>query len=184
MSSQFFTSDLHFGHKLMFSKYRNTWSDSLNNMDDVMIHNINAMCSSRDILFILGDVSFRKEEETRKLLRRLRPKLILIRGNHDKKNIPYDLFTEVHTYHEITLALQNPHRQYRAILFHYPIRVWNKAHYGAWHFHGHSHGNCEPQGKMLDVGIDNHPEHRPFSIGEIEKIMETRQFIAQDHHGS
>ena len=32
---------------------------------------------------------------------------------------------------------------YQVILFHYPIAVWDKKHYGAVHLYGHIHSNVD-----------------------------------------
>jgi calcineurin-like phosphoesterase family protein len=34
------------------------------------------------------------------------------------------------------------------------LRQWPKAHQGAWHLHGHSHGTLVPWGLTFDVGVD------------------------------
>ena len=70
------------------------------------------------------------------------------------------------------------------VLMHYALRTWDKMHRGTIHLYGHSHGTLNTNwGKSMDVGIDCHPEFRPFHIDEIEKIMSTREVISIDHHG-
>lgn len=39
-----------------------------------------------------------------------------------------------------------------------------------------------PNGKRMDVGVDTHPEFRPYSITEIDEIMKTRFFVQTDNH--
>jgi calcineurin-like phosphoesterase family protein len=42
-------------------------------------------------------------------------------------------------------------------------------------------GLC-PNGRSMDVGIDTHPQFRPYSISEIHEIMEKKSFTAADDH--
>jgi calcineurin-like phosphoesterase family protein len=93
------------------------------------------------------------------------------------------LFKSVNYYKELSLNKQ------RIVLSHFAFRVWNKSHHGAWHLYGHSHntldninGRANPYGKSMDVGIDAHPEFRPFHLEEIRKIMEKRSVLFVDHH--
>ena len=50
------------------------------------------------------------------------------------------------------------------VLCHYPLHVWQNHHRGTWHLHGHTHGKLNDpvfyQRKVMDVGIDTHPEFR------------------------
>jgi hypothetical protein len=39
-----------------------------------------------------------------------------------------------------------------------------------------------PNGRSMDVGIDTHPEFRPYSIVEIHKYMEDKFFQKVDGH--
>lgn len=71
---------------------------------------------------------------------------------------------------------------------HYAMRVWNKSHRGNWMLHGHSHGSLpdyelkQNKFKTMDVGIDTHPEFRPYSLAEIAAIMDKREILKIDHH--
>ena len=39
-----------------------------------------------------------------------------------------------------------------------------------------------PGGKRIDVGIDTHPEFRPYSMNEIREIMNSKEFTPKDDH--
>jgi calcineurin-like phosphoesterase family protein len=39
-----------------------------------------------------------------------------------------------------------------------------------------------PGGKRIDVGIDTHPEFRPYSMAEIQEIMASKEFVPSDDH--
>lgn len=42
-------------------------------------------------------------------------------------------------------------------------------------------GYC-PNGRSLDVGLDTHPQFRPYSMSELHNIMEKKTFTAVDAH--
>lgn len=89
-----------------------------------------------------------------------------------------ELFSSVQYYKELKLNGR------RIILSHYAHRVWNKSHHGSYHLYGHSHGTIDlkPYGRSMDVGVDTHPEFRPYSLAEVVKILEKRDVLFVDHH--
>ena len=62
----------------------------------------------------------------------------------------------------------------------YAMRVWNRAHHGAWHLYGHSHGKLPEAATFLsmDVGVDTH-DFRPWHFDEINLLM-TEKAKARD----
>jgi len=58
------------------------------------------------------------------------------------------------------------------------------------HLHGHIHTPTSDRvgpGRMLDVGVDGHPEFRPYSLKEVLKLIEGREVKGllqhtHDHH--
>lgn len=84
------------------------------------------------------------------------------------------------------------------VLCHYAMRTWDKGHKGTWMLFGHSHGTLgkylsertmldqmlgkTKEYKTMDVGIDTHPEFRPYHIEEIRKKMQNRVNLIVDHH--
>jgi calcineurin-like phosphoesterase family protein len=57
----------------------------MDEMHQDIIKKWNATVKSKDVVFILGDVSFGKFEETKEIISKLNGKKILIRGNHDER---------------------------------------------------------------------------------------------------
>ena len=112
----------------------------------------------------------------------------MILGNHDKhiknKEVkfkdtsfnPYNLFKSVQDVYTGTIGKHKFH------LSHYSHRVWPGNGRGVIHLFGHSHGNLKTTDKSMDVGIDCHPEFRPFHINEILEIMNQREISKIDHH--
>ena len=68
---------------------------------------------------------------------------------------------------------------------------WRDMKSGAIHLHGHTHfsgDNRFGNGKKMDVGIDGHPEFRPYNLkDEIIPLMDKRPIVSEyttvlDHH--
>lgn len=66
-------------------------------------------------------------------------------------------------------------------LHHFAHEVWDRSHYGTYHFHGHSHGRLPSRGNRLDVGIDGafseFGQYRPFEVKEALKIIENYKYV-------
>jgi len=74
-------------------------------------------------------------------------------------------------------------------LMHYPISSWNGLNKGVMHLHGHCHLLTNMRfgvGQRMDVGMDGHPEFRPYHvIREIVPLLKDRPIksdIYDDHH--
>ena len=112
--------------------------------------------------------------------------------NHDYPNPrlvnTQDFFSETTYYKKHVI-----HNQL-IIMSHYAMRVWDKSNKGAWMLYGHSHGTLDINNddvavkkyhryRTMDVGIDTHPEFRPYHFDEIKSIMSSRKaFLDVDHH--
>ena len=71
-------------------------------------------------------------------------------------------------YHEITV------NKVKVCLFHFPVEEWHQIHRGAWHFHGHLHGQKGHGGfeirdmdRRMDLGVDAHPDHLMYDMEEL-----------------
>src|ERR1700690_1001792 len=169
-----FCSDLHFFHKNIIL-YSNRPYSSVEEMNESLIKNWNAMVKPEDSVWHLGDFAFCKYPELKNILRRLNGNKNFIMGNHDKvieENwddlLNSKLLNSIQYYKELKYEGQ------MFVLFHYPIASWNKKHHGAIHLHGHCHASFVAPGKIVDVGVDDKritSEYRPISIVEIIKYM-------------
>ena len=171
MSNTFFTSDLHFFHKNIID-YCDRPFNSIEEMNQGIIDNWNSVVQPEDIVYILGDISFGKSDETIKLLEQLNGELHLILGNHDLPNkyiIPYlEFFESIDTLKEIKITEPQSQEILHITLCHYPMVAWNRSHHGSLHLYGHVHGQYDnPESLSMDVGIDTHPEFRPYSLNEV-----------------
>lgn len=202
-----FTSDTHYHHKNI-CRGTSQWTvegeanpftrdyETLDAMDDAIVLNINSVVKQEDTLYHLGDWSLGGIAQVLDFRKRINCKNIhLILGNHDenirlnKRIKPSDIyddyftqgnFTSVQDLLEISIAKQE------IVLCHYPMRVWHNCHKGVIMLHGHSHGNLNPlDHKSMDVGIDTHPEFRPYSLDEILKIMGSKPTnLTESHRGN
>jgi len=174
-----FTSDTHFGHTNIL-EFSSRPFKTVDEMDAELITRWNAIVGKKDIIYHLGDFALCDVKRATNAMRRLNGRIRLVRGNHDQKIIKGELesmFEWVKDYFELT----GPNKV-KIVLSHYAFETWNKSHFGSWQLHGHSHGSLVFRDvKRLDVGVDTH-DYRPYSIYEIEKIMETRNIIQSDSH--
>ena len=181
----FFTSDLHFGHENII-RFCSRPYNSVEEMDDTLVDNWNAVVPEDGIVFLLGDVSFHKPKSnvTQQLLWALNGEIHLIRGNHDEKRLTNGIaerFKEILDYKEIRAAKDGYHQ--RMVLSHYPLYSWNKMQYGSWMLHGHSHGTCKSVGKMFDVGVDTeYSRYSPLTFQQIRDVLDPVEFVKTDYH--
>lgn len=155
MSNIFFTSDLHLGHANII-KYCDRPFATVLEMNEEIIKRHNSVVGKNDIVYDLGDFCFGKDEYSH----RLNGKRIRINGSHDKKCgvDMYRLFVDINHYLQLI------------ILCHYPMRSWEKSHYGSWMLYGHHHGKLQPYGLSFDVGVDTNNFY-PYSLHQVTEIM-------------
>jgi len=131
----FFTSDLHLFHKKII-EFENRPFASIEDMTEKLIENWNKVVNKGDEVFILGDFSFGKPEETMDALKRLNGQKFLVEGNHDRVTPEIKKqFVWVKPYVKIK------RKNKTMVLCHYPIHVWENQHWGTLHFYGHVHND-------------------------------------------
>lgn len=151
----YFTSDMHLGHENIL-RFANRPFESVQEMNNTLIANYNALVREEDTVYILGDLAYRIPlAEANEIIAGLNGKKHLIAGNHDKK---YDesLFEEVVDYRQ--LHTNGKH----FTLMHYPMLEWEKMRCGSIMLHGHMHNigmdyniECKKNGiRRFDVGVD------------------------------
>ncbi len=182
----YFTSDIHESHdKIRF--YSNRPYQSVEEMNAALIENINRTVKKNDTLWHLGDLSFGTIQTAITFLNSLNVTDIrLILGNHDSNLITHrnelvnsTNVTLMSTYEEIKIDKR------KIVLCHYPFRSWNGMYSRgkpSYALHGHCHGELQPYGKSVDVGVDSpfvlgRCEYRPFSFEEIHEFMELQPLV-------
>ena len=212
----FFTSDLHAYHKnicrgtttwdLKESEIHTSTRDfdTVEEMNRALFSGINDNVRKDDYLIFLGDWSFGGIENiwnTRKEI--LCENIIFILGNHDhhianntelpnwtdesdRRQYGHQAFgLQVYPYLELTVSSpKNGKNTYN--LCHFPLSIWNKAHHGRIHLHGHCHASFQGEGRILDVGVDNAKkllgEYVPFEESWVLDYMKDKKFVRKSHH--
>lgn len=187
------TSDTHYNHTNI-CRGVSAWEggrgtrdfNTLAEMNQAVVNNINAKVQPDDILYHLGDWSFGGFKSIAEFREQINCQNIhLVLGNHDNyiyqdKDGVRKLFTSVSSYVETKIGGDT------IIMSHYPMIVWNHHYRGAWMLFGHCHGSLDPKHlggrKTMDVGIDTHPEFRPYHLDEIRKVMTGKSIEFIDHH--
>lgn len=164
----YFTADHHWGHNNII-KLQDRPFTSIDEMNECMINAWNEAVDVLDEVYHLGDIFFKTNkrfmEET---LIRLNGQKYLIKGNHDKQiEKPWfeKYFNWIKDYHEIT------YQDRLIVLCHYPFESWKNSYHGAWHLHGHCHGNLQKKKNRLDVGVDS-VGIIPIEITQIKGLIE------------
>lgn len=120
---RYYISDLHFFHSNLNDRMDKRGFASGEAMNEHMIRQWNDRVHKNDEVVILGDLSVGKAEETNEIIHRLKGKLYLITGNHDrflqKKEFDTSRFVWIKPYGEI----HDNNR--RIILSHYPVFCYN-----------------------------------------------------------
>ena len=183
MYEHYFTSDLHFGHVRIREFHPGRPGDSVEEMNEAIVENWNATVPKGATVYVLGDFAMGKLDDSLKYFYRLNGSKHLIAGNHDgnrTKRLPWASVSD------LALYKQKPYAS--AVMCHYPLLTWEGAHHGRIMLHGHCHGLLRPglneATTRMDVGIDTHPEFRPYHVDEIAAIMADREYEVIDGHGS
>ncbi|MCI0701166.1 MAG: metallophosphoesterase [Planctomycetia bacterium] len=188
-----FTADTHFGHgniikycqrPFLSSRERDIIrndpraklrlsDETVTRHDEALLEAINSRVAEDDYLWILGDFCWGGLTEARYYRDRIRCKNVsLVWGNHDRWEIA-PVFTETTEQRMIRVEGQE------IWLNHYPMRSWNKAFHGSWHFYGHVHGRLQredernPAMLVKDLGVDA-CDYRPWSFSELADYMAPR----------
>lgn len=200
----FFTSDTHYSHSNICSATTN-WSvndgyarkfDSLEDMNQRLVDNINNMVGEDDILIHLGDWSFGGFDKIEEFRSQINCKNIhLTFGNHDhhierNKEGIQRLFSSVQQY--LRLEVRRPNGKlvdkFSFVCMHYPIASWHDMNQGVIQLFGHVH--LPPhlrvmEGKAMDVGCDGN-NLEPISLDEVVNILKNKPVkkssLPKDHH--
>ena len=175
MSKNYFIADMHFSHEKII-KMCNRPFDSVEEMEEKLISNWNNKVSEDDTVYILGDFSFKaSKEKCIEILKQLKGKKILIKGNHDKYIGQRDFdncFEKIYDY----LQISNDKQQ--IILSHYPIIDYAGMYYGAKMIYGHIHNKYVPHKNMYCVSVEC-VNYEPVTLEELENIYKDKEMIEE-----
>lgn len=172
----FLTSDTHFGHENII-KYVNRPFQTVEEMDETLISNINKTVGEDDELYILGDFcmngGYSKRSAYRNQINCRNVHLIL--GNHDTRliaNFRLSPFKSEQDYCELE------YKDIKFCLSHYPFLSWNGRERKSIMCHGHIHSNVRNNEinqwqrlRRFDVGVDAN-NYTPVSLDYILYFFE------------
>lgn len=170
----YITADLHFYHDQVITYNNRPFADK-EEMGEKLIEEINRIPET-STLYIAGDFCYTdKKAKATRILERLRPRIAVIPGNHDRRlTETYRRFATI-----VSPQLEILYNGIKIVISHYPMYEWADGQRGSIHFHGHTHGQFEPKGKMLDVGWDAHG--RILTMDEAIALADVRPIYQPCH---
>jgi calcineurin-like phosphoesterase family protein len=191
MSTVFFTSDEHIGHRNVINFCKRPFND-LGDMKDRLIANHNFIVKPGDRVYHIGDMFWRNVPVKDALDYRyaLNGEHYFIWGNHDelieRNPVLQKSFVWCKDVHNLKVDGYPP-----IWLSHYAHRVWNGSHRGTWHLYGHSHsqlpevwptGTSDESPLSFDVGVDAQ-SYFPVSIDQVKSRMDAKQDLWKPEKG-
>lgn len=199
-----FVSDTHFGHVsiLYFHPLRREAcgvtleelqadkNSAIAKHDQWLINKWNETVRKQDTVYFLGDFCLKNKEYTENILKQLKGKKFLIRGNHDKSlNGLENYFEWVGDIKEAKFTNNqfkfiDPNETFCVEMCHYPMLTWNRRPHGTCMVHGHSHGNANIINELtdelrVDVGLDN--QYWDYNFVELEQLYNYFRNIIKSH---
>ena len=144
-----FTSDEHFNHENII-KYCSRPFSSLEEMNEALIEKWNERVNGADTVYVVGDMFLGRPEEATPLIKKLKGRKILIRGNHDRSHRTMIECGFDETWQRKDFKLKDGRR---ALLNHKPLPESTLGHYDL-QIHGHRHSLPVVSGKRLNVCVD------------------------------
>ena len=165
----YYTSDLHLGHEKIIT-YENRPFGDVEDMNERLVENWNAVVKPEDTVYHLGDFAIRNKnmnlDRILEFYNRLNGNKVLLIGNHDLDWID-----------KVSDQLQFKPVDYLEIkdgddivcLMHYPIEDWDGKHHGTIHIHGHVHGRdiISHLPNRFNAGVDVN-DYKPVTLEELK----------------
>jgi calcineurin-like phosphoesterase family protein len=149
----FIISDLHFNHANII-KYCNRPYDNVAEMNQALIDNWNKVVGDDDLVLVLGDIGFGNREVLYPLIEQLKGYIVLLLGNHDRRNTKA-FWSEI-----VDEVVTKPFQVQGIIFSHEPVDCPNEI----LNIHGHLHGNREENiNNHVDMSVECH-DYTPSKI--------------------
>ncbi len=120
---RFYIADNHFYHAILNTSMDKRGFDTVEEMNEYMIEKWNKKVKKKDEVVIIGDFSWGSEYETCQILDRLKGKLYLVTGNHDKTIMKSEKLKERFGWVKSYAELSDNGR--KVVLCHYPMLFYN-----------------------------------------------------------
>ena len=174
----YFTSDLHINHQNILTYERDSRRfDTVEEMNQTIIDNINSVVKQDDILYILGDLLMGQREKAAGWLERIQCRdVTVILGNHDSNQWKQDYYRSLGWRVLDDVVLE--YGAFRFFCYHRPIEETGQYLYTKRdiYLYGHVHGKG-PKGLQQDntyhVGLDTN-NLKPVSAAQIMKEYNER----------
>ena len=165
----FFTSDLHFGHRNIIKHCDRPFSN-VDEMNSALINNWNSMVNNDDRVIVVGDMFLCGKEIMPEIMSQLNGYKILVKGNHDLslKKMKEIGFDECHRKMSYTL----PGGQ-RALVQHHPIPEKLFSDHDLL-IHGHIHISPKVRGKRINVSCDIW-DFSPIQVNRLCGLVSTKK---------
>lgn len=191
-SGIFFTSDTHFGHSKIIDYCKRPFS-SIEEHDKALIQNWNNTVGQDDTVFHLGDFAYGNSQFIANIIKQLNGNIILIKGNHDLRNMNptlYNIFSDVVYQARILIDKQTVYLNHFPFLCfdHGDINLY-KDNYSIQLF-GHVHSgpltSSEDVNRLnilfptqYDVGVDNN-NYTPISWTDVKNKIKQQIYKSLD----
>jgi calcineurin-like phosphoesterase family protein len=162
----FYIADTHFFHENIIMFDDRPFKD-VQEMNEALVSNWNSAVSKEDVVYILGDYTWRFHDEAIALLKTLNGRKRITLGNHDKSHDKKfkNLFEDISHYDKIDDNGKH------VILSHYPIIAYDGSYKGRnIMLHGHTHLTHEAQ-MIKDFIRQNKCEEYPMRIYNVGAMM-------------
>lgn len=190
----FFTSDTHFFHENLLgdNDFAPRLFDTVDEMNETIIQNWNAVVKERDTVYHMGDIAMHPLYEKANdlvldCLSRLNGHIVFIKGNHDTRAFfkylhehdPGNGEQDKFSFHDVGAIVKFNHHQY--YLTHYPIYLGTTVNIR--NLHGHIHHYSVPIPDNINVGVDAPelellqkpvPFGTPLSEHQIDEIADAK----------
>ena len=174
----YFISDTHFHHSNII-KYCNRPFDNVDMMNYTLIGNWNSIVRDDDTIYHLGDFCLSSDDEIKNIFNMLNGKIILIRGNHDRKSVKYYEKLGFNVLTPVPIILE----EFKLMLSHMPLSD-DKILDGYINLHGHIHNKAIIGDYLKTYDINKHinlsvdvTDYKPLSLDEINKIRSKKRII-------
>lgn len=148
-------------------------------MNKIMTERWNSLVKPEDTVFHLGDLCFHNKIDPKDLVKKLKGRIVLVKGNHDRKRT-LDAVDEWHKNLPIVLG------EFKCIMNHRPIyppgtpdpfhdhdKTINSDDYN-FILCGHVHEKWLFAGKSINVGVDQHNFY-PLSGEQVYDLLKKRK---------
>lgn len=174
----FFVSDTHFGHSNII-QFCNRPFTNVEEMDKALIKNWNEKVPTDGLVFHLGDFAWGGYEVWKRVRSQLNGEIILIKGNHDVRNMSSTAEQEFFKYVSWQMLIEIEGR--KIVLNHYPFLCYAGVYRDpkglVYNLYGHVHSRLNAKGQDIerlkylfptqyDVGVDNN-NYTPISWYEV-----------------